>query len=176
MTIRSFGFALAALLFTISLNAQEKGFLRGNIQDGDFGGPLVGATIIVVEKSGVGTTTDFDGNYSLPLEPGVYTVKMSFISFETLTFEDIEIKAGEPTILNATMSSSSQQLEEVQVVAKAKRDSDAGLLIKMRNSPNVVDGISSQSFKRIGDNDLSQSIKRVTGVTVEGASTCMYVV
>jgi TonB-dependent receptor len=160
-------FVLAAILCGSTLFAQEKGFLRGNIQDGDFGGPLVGATVIVVEQSGVGTTTDFDGNYSLPLAPGTYTIKLSFISFETLTFEDIEIKAGEPTILNATMSSSSQQLEEVQVVAKAKRDSDAGLLIKMRNSPNVVDGISSQSFKRIGDNDLSQSIKRVTGVTVE---------
>ncbi len=168
MTIRAFGFLLVALFSQVALLAQEKGFLRGNIQDGDFGGPLVGATIIVVEKSGVGTTSDFDGNYSLPLEPGVYTVKMSFISFETLTYEGVEITSGQATVLDATMSSSSQQLEEVQVVAKAKRDSDAGLLIKMRNSPNVVDGISSQSFKRIGDNDLSQSIKRVTGVTVEG--------
>jgi hypothetical protein len=45
--------------------AQEKGFLRGNLADGQFGGPLIGATVTVVERSGVGTTSDFDGNYSL---------------------------------------------------------------------------------------------------------------
>ena len=161
------------ILFTTILSsaltfAQGNGTLRGNIQDGDFGGPLVGATVIVVEKPGVGTVTDFDGNYSLSLEPGTYTVKFSFISFTTLTFSEVKITSGEVTRIDGTLQSSTEQLAEVQVTASAKRNTEAGLLIKMRNSPNVVDGLSSQTFRRIGDNDLSGAIKRVTGVTVEG--------
>ncbi len=167
MKTKALGFILFSLLIQTALFAQ-KGYLRGNIEDGDFGGPLVGATIIVVEQPGVGTTTDFDGNYSISLDPGSYTVKVSFISFTTVTYSNVVIKPGEATIIDATLMPATQQLQEVQVVAKAKRNTDAGLLIKMRNSPNVVDGISSQTFKRVGDNDLSQSIKRVTGVTVEG--------
>lgn len=158
---------LFGLLIT-SMGFAQKGYLRGNIQDGDFGGPLIGATVIVVEQPGIGATTDFDGNYSLALDPGTYTVKISFISFTTVTFSEVVIKSGETTVINGTLMPESQQLVEIEVTATVKRNTDAGLLIKMRNSPNVVDGISSQSFKRVGDNDLSQSIKRVTGVTVEG--------
>ena len=167
MRTRAFGILLLGFFIQTSLFAQ-KGYLRGNILDGDFGGPLVGATIIVVEQPGLGTTTDFDGNYSIALDPGTYTVKISFISFTTVTFNEVEVKAGETTLIDATLMPATETLQEVQVVAKAKRNTDAGVLIKMRNSPNVVDGISSQSFKRVGDNDLSQSIRRVTGVTVEG--------
>lgn len=167
MKTKAFFSALLASLSLLLANAQN-GTLRGTIQDGDFGGPLVGATIVVVEKPGTGTVTDFDGNYAIPIEPGTYTVKISFISFTTLTFSQVKITPGEVTRIDATLESSSEQLAEVQVTAKARRNTEAGLLIKMRNSPNVVDGLSSQTFRRVGDNNLSGAIKRVTGVTVEG--------
>jgi hypothetical protein len=51
-------------IFSLSIQAQEKGFLRGNLADGQFGGPLIGASVRVVELSGVGASSDFDGNYS----------------------------------------------------------------------------------------------------------------
>lgn len=158
---------LAALAATFTLSAQ-KGFLRGNIEDGDFGGPLIGAAIQVVELPNTGTATDFDGNYSLTLPPGTYTVTMSFVSFTTLTYKEVVIKDGETTVLDAVMRPASEQLAEVQVVASVKRNTEAGLLIKMKNSPNVVDGLSTQTFRKVGDGDASAAIKRVTGVTVEG--------
>ena len=169
-----FGMKTKALFSTLILSlvslfaSAQNGTLRGTIQDGDFGGPMVGATVVVVEKPGTGTVTDFDGNYSISLEPGTYTVKVSFISFTTLTFNEVKITSGEVTRIDATLESSSEQLAEVEVTATAKRNTEAGLLIKMRNSPNVVDGLSSQTFRKVGDNDLSGAIKRVTGVTVEG--------
>ena len=67
-------FSTLLALFAMMFSNAQNGTLRGTIEDGDFGGPLVGATIVVVEKPGTGTVTDFDGNYSIPLEPGTYTV------------------------------------------------------------------------------------------------------
>lgn len=148
--------------------AQENGFLRGNIEDGDFGGPLIGTTIIDANNPSVGTVTDFDGNYSLSLAPGTYTINISFISYQSQTFENIDIKSGETTLLDAVLVGVNEQLEEVIVVAKAKRSSSIGMLTTIKNSSNVVDGLSAQSFRKVGDSDLSGAIKRVTGVTVEG--------
>ena len=36
------------------------------------------------------------------------------------------------------------------------------------NSPSLTDGISASTFKKIGDSDAASSMKRVTGVSVEG--------
>ncbi|PLX10940.1 MAG: hypothetical protein C0598_09360 [Marinilabiliales bacterium] len=161
-------FTLLILIFTGSLHAQEKGFLRGNLVDGDYGGPMIGATIILASNPGVGTVSDFDGNYSLALDPGTYNIRISFISFTTLTYEGVVIKEGETTVIDAVMKSDNELLEEVVVVAKASRNSDIGMLTKMKSSTNIIDGLSAQSFRKTGDSDLSGAIKRVTGVTVEG--------
>lgn len=151
-----------------SVHAQEKGFLRGNLVDGEYGGPMIGATIILADKPGVGTVSDFDGNFSLALDPGTYNIRISFISFATLSYEDVKIEAGKTTVIDGVMKSDNALLDEVVVVAKASRNSDIGMLTKMKSATNIMDGLSAQSFRKIGDSDLSGAIKRVTGVTVEG--------
>jgi len=151
-----------------NIQAQEKGFLRGNLIDGEYGGPMIGATIILADNPSVGTVSDFDGNFSLALDPGTYNVKISFISFATLSYKDVKIEAGKTTVIDAEMKSDNELLDEVVVVAKASRNSEIGMLTKMKSSTNIMDGLSAQSFRKVGDSDLSGAIKRVTGVTVEG--------
>ncbi len=41
------------------------------------------------------------------------------------------------------------------------------MAIKM-DSPNLVDGISSANFRKMGDSDAAASVKRVPGVSVDG--------
>ncbi len=147
---------------------QEKGFLRGHITDGDMGGSMIGATVVLADNPGVGAVSDFDGNYSIPLDPGTYSIRISFISFVTQTFKDVVIKPGEITVIDTEMKSSVDQLQAVEVVATIRRSSENGMLMEMKNAPNVVDGLASQSIRKAGDGDLSGAIKRVTGVTVQG--------
>lgn len=157
------------LLFTIAtaVFAQEKGFIRGNIGDGQFGGPLIGANVTIPAMSGVGATTDFDGNYSISVEPGVYEVKVSYISFADQVFKDVEVKAGEVTKIDAVLEMATQQVEMVEIVATVRKNSEAGVLMEMKNATVVTDGLSAQSFRKVGDSDLSGAIRRVTGVTVQ---------
>lgn len=158
---------IIAMILMGSIHAQEKGFVRGNVVDGDAGGPLTGATVFVKEISGVGTITDFDGNYSLPLNPGTYTVMMSFISYQTLSFPNIVIKEGEVIKLDAVLKSAAQELEAFEVVAEQRKNSEVAMLMERKNATNVSDGLSAQAFRQIGDSDLSGAMKRVTGVTIE---------
>ena len=106
--LKSLTFVLLTLfVFSISsiqsAKAQETGFIRGNVIDGDEGVPLYGATVRIKELPGVGTISDFDGNYSISLAPGFYTVEVSFVSFQAQVFTDVEVKAKETTIIDVVL-------------------------------------------------------------------------
>lgn len=165
--MKQFCLTLLLAVAAMAVFAQEKGFIRGNIGDGQFGGPLIGANVTIPALSGVGATTDFDGNYSIAVEPGVYEVKISYISFADQIFKDVEVKAGEVTTIDAVLQMASQEVAMVEVVAEVRRNSEAGVLMEMKNATVVTDGLSAQSFRKVGDSDLSGAIRRVTGVTVQ---------
>ncbi|PTB96586.1 TonB-dependent receptor [Marivirga lumbricoides] len=151
----------------ISSGLAQKGFLRGKVTDAETGEALIGATISI-PGTGTGAVADFEGNYSLPLDPGTYTISFQFVSYQSKNVSEIQIAAGETNSLDVSLTSDVSSLSEVVVRAKAIRDSDAGLLIMQKKSAVVLDGMSSQTFKKIGDNNLSGAIKRVTGVSVQG--------
>lgn len=144
-----------------------QGFLRGKIIDGETGEGLIGATVMN-QSTGTGAAADFDGNYSLSLSAGTHTVIFQFVSYQTQTVSDVVIKEGEVTKLDVTLSSSSTELEEVIVTAEAARNTESALLLVQKKSTNLVDGISTQTFTKLGDNDLGVAMKRVTGVSVQG--------
>ena len=81
--------------------------ITGTVVDAQ--GPVIGAS--VVEKGTTnGTVTDFDGNFSLNVNPGA-TIVISFIGFETQ-----EIKVGNQDNFQITMKDDNAVLEEVAVV------------------------------------------------------------
>lgn len=161
------------VLFTVLLACvagaaiAQKGFVRGKIIDGENGEGLFGAT---VTKQGTthGAVADFDGNYSLSLEPGVHTIVVQFVSYQSKVIEGVEIVADEVTNLDVTISPDVQQLESVVVTAEQIRDNEVALLSVQKKSANTIDGISSAAFKKVGDSDLGAAMKRVTGVSVQG--------
>ena len=153
------------LVTTLPLAAQE-GFIRGKITDGENGEGLYGATVMK-QGTGIGVVADFDGNYSLSLEPGLHSIVLTFISYQTQTIENVEVKPGQVTELNFVMTSAISELEEIVVTGEALRDSELGITTFQRKAANVVDGISNQCFRRSGDRDLATAIGRVTGVSVQ---------
>ena len=109
--------AMALLGLGYSSNAYAAGDVQ-NVQQAtkkitgtvvDAQGPVIGAS--VVEKGTTnGTVTDFDGNFSLNVNPGA-TIVISFIGFETQ-----EIKVGNQDNFQITMKDDNAVLEDVVVV------------------------------------------------------------
>lgn len=156
-----------AFFLIASFAFAQNGNLRGTVTDGDAAEPMFAAN--VVQKGSMnGTTTDFDGNYSLSMPAGTYAIEFSFIGYTTSTVTDVVIKAGETTTLNFTLMPSSATLGEVTITAEQAKDTEISMIILQRKSAKIQDGISSQSFRKSGDSDLGASIKRVTGVSIEG--------
>lgn len=145
----------------------QKGYLRGKVMDTDIAEGLIGANIYI-EGTTTGTVADFDGNYSLPLDEGVYTILFSSMAYTTVSVTEVNITSDQVTQLDVNMYTDVQQLEGIEITAEAINDSDAGLLNVQKKSINTIDGMSSQTFSKLGDANLSGAIKRVTGVSVEG--------
>lgn len=158
---------LVVLLVGMAKSYAQKGYLRGKVIDTEIAEGLIGANIYI-EGTTIGTVADFNGDYSLALEEGIYTIVFSSISYSTVTVTDVNIIAGKVTKRDVNMVTDVQQLEGVVITAETIKDSEAGLLNVQQKSINTIDGMSSQTFSKLGDSNLAGAIKRVTGVSVEG--------
>lgn len=154
------------LLFLIPTLESQTGIIRGTVYDETTGENIMFGNVLVVEK-GTGTTTDLDGQFSISLEAGKYTLQVSYVGYSPLTITDIQVEAGSTRNLDIKITPSSQQLEEVVITASQARNTAAAINTLKKNSINVMDGISSQEFKKIGDSDAASAIKRVTGISIE---------
>ncbi|WP_420456169.1 TonB-dependent receptor domain-containing protein [Rubrivirga sp.] len=162
---------LAALVVLLlpGLVAAQTGTLSGTVVDGDFGGGLPGASVLVVE-TGTGDATDIDGNYEVAgLEPGSYTVRYSFIGYGSQTVEDVTVAAGQTQTINITLTAG-EQLEEVVVTAEEiiATNSEVGLLRVRAKAAQVSDAISAETISQSGASDAGDAMERVTGASVQG--------
>jgi len=89
----------------------QMGTLTGTIT-GE-GEPLIGASVIVSGTT-KGTTTDFNGAYTLSVEPGTYNIEVSYIGFATQTLSTT-ITAGGTTSLDVALSEG-LDIDEVIVI------------------------------------------------------------
>jgi len=101
-------------------------------------------------------------------DEGIYNFTCSYISYQTQNYQAIKIKADDVTIINIHLDEAQVALDEVYVVARASRRTEAALQVLQRRSSVVLDGISAQQISRLGDSDAAGALKRVTGVSVEG--------
>ena len=163
--IRQF-FFLVFFTATISLFAQD-GTLRGIIKDAALQEGLPFATVQVKGTTN-GTVTDFEGGYALKLAEGNYIIQVSFIGYNTIEITDVVITAGEVTQLNASLEEETQMMDAVVVTADQINNTEAAILNVQKKSSNLLDGISSQNFKKIGDNNVASAVQRVPGVSVQG--------
>lgn len=148
--------------------AQEKGIIRGTVIDDANGEPMIGVTVLV-KNTTQGMVTDLDGEFSIQMAPGTYNVQISFVSYETISVNDVVVEAGKVNYLGTIrMKESVSELQEVVVTAEAIKSSEAALMTVQKKSANLLDGISSETFRRIGDSDAAGAIKRVPGVSIQG--------
>lgn len=101
---------------------QQPGNITGRITD-EKGGPLPGATVKILE-TGQTVQSDPDGNYSISLKPGNYTIEVSYISFLSQKTTNVSVKDGKTTNLSFSMKPTNNQLSEVVVSYGKQRMKD----------------------------------------------------
>ena len=82
------------------------GVIRGTVTDRR-GDSIINASIRITRDDILisGTVTDFDGHYcSVPLEPGIYDIAISYRGLKTFIKSGVVVAAGDTLTLNAKLS------------------------------------------------------------------------
>ena len=90
----------------------QQGKVYGKVTD-EGGDPLPGATIKVVGTT-FGAVADVNGNYSLDIPEGTYTIQVTFVGFKALEFKNITV-SGETLYQLDVSFAGSNMLNEVTV-------------------------------------------------------------
>jgi hypothetical protein len=83
--------------------------LRGRVTD-EKGEPLVGVTLLV-EGTNIGTTTDYDGTFILPVNDESAIISISYVGFINK-----KVWAGNNSFLEITLEEDNKTLEELVVI------------------------------------------------------------
>ena len=159
-------FVLLIFAASLTITAQEKGSIGGRITDKSTNEELIGANVLEVGTT-IGTSTDLDGFYTVKnLAPGKYSLRFSFISYQSVVVENIVVEDGKQTNINIQLVPTSTELQEVVVKAEALKNTEGSLLNIQKNSINIVDGMSAELISKNNSSDGTDILKRMTGITI----------
>jgi outer membrane receptor for ferrienterochelin and colicin len=162
-------------LTVISANVSyaQKASISGTVKDAKSGEELIGATVMLLGTS-IGASVDFNGDFRIAnITPGTYDLVISFVSYQSDTLRGLTLTAGQELKLDRTLSQQSLQLEGVSIVATRTTNTEAAVLMEVKNSKLVMNAISSEQIEKSQDSDASEVVRRVPGVTIIGNSYIM---
>ncbi|MBU0559245.1 MAG: TonB-dependent receptor [Bacteroidetes bacterium] len=108
---------IAFFCIIVSVHAGTTGKIAGQVFDVTNGEPLVGANILIVGTN-KGAATDIDGNYFiLNLPPGNYSVKVSMLSYASVTINNVRVSVDQTTNLDFQLTEEALNLQDVVVTA-----------------------------------------------------------
>ncbi len=148
--------------------AQSGGKLSGKVTDQKTGEALIGAAV-TIEGSTRGTATNVNGEYVITDVPaGTHSILIKYISYQNKQVSEIQIKAGQVTVLNIVLNeAATRQLAAVTVKATFKQESVNSLYSKQKNNAAITDGITAEAIRRSPDRSASDVLRRVSGATVQ---------
>ena len=165
-TIKCLVAAFAAMLMSIAAFAQvTTSALGGRVVDVN-GEPVVGAAVIATHTPS-GTVypviTNESGRYTMNgmRAGGPYTVEISCLGFQTVTFTDLTLQLAETFSLNATLNEDSEMLSEAMVIGASFSKFSAQ---KMGSATNI----SSNDIVSVPT--VSRSISDVTRLSPYGGN------
>ncbi|WP_010523039.1 TonB-dependent receptor [Aquimarina agarivorans] len=158
-------------LFFLLLLASTVTFAQGNIQgvvnDKELAGSPLPFADVYLKGTTKGTTTDFDGKYVIEnIDPGTYTLVISFVGYEAQEFPNTLVKDGETLTVNATLSASAASLSNVIVQGtSAVKESESALLVEQKKAVEIKQAIGAKEISKKGVSDAEGAVVKVVGIT-----------
>jgi hypothetical protein len=152
---------LWALLFVLlpTLIFAQMGKLRGLITDRDTGEPLLGANV-VIEGTALGAASDLSGSYIvLAVPPGVYSVRVSYIGYQTEVMQNIRVLSALTTTQDFQLATEAVRGEALVVVAERP--------LIQRNTTNTVRMTVQEDIQNIPIRGLESILSVQAGVVLQ---------
>lgn len=163
--------------------------IKGKVIDQD-GESLPGASVVVLGQEGVGTATDFDGNFTLKgFNPGTVKLRISFIGYAAKN-KTVKVKQGETKEITITLEPADDRLDEVVIVGygvQRKRDVTGNIVslegkeVRDMPAPSFEAALQGKApgvqIATSGGMAGSNSVVRIRGIaSVGGGGDPLYIV
>ncbi|WP_228853591.1 SusC/RagA family TonB-linked outer membrane protein [Aegicerativicinus sediminis] len=146
-------FFASIFLLSTSLALAQQVDVSGTVTDAATGMPLPGVNVIL-KGTATGTSTDFDGNYSISI-PSDGTLEFSSIGYAL-----VDVAVNGRTTIDVQMVETAEGLDEVVVTA-------LGLSREKKSLGYAVTELGSEQINMVKDNNVANSlVGKVAGVTV----------
>ncbi len=146
---------LAAFLLLSSSLMIAQTTISGTVNDASLGGPLPGADIKISRKA-VGTTTDFDGKFTLVVtDKPPFTIEISSLGYQT---QKVEITKNNQ-VVTVALKENATSLDEVVVSASRTPE-------RIMESPVTVERFDSRAIKNTSSPSFYDGLENLKGVDV----------
>jgi TonB-dependent receptor len=155
--------ACSISLIPIARAQSGKGSIAGRVTDSS-SGALIGAQVAVQPKS-VNVVSDAQGQFFInDLEPGSYTVTITYIGFQSFT-KTVSVTAGQVATADAKMDVESQNLQILVTAERASGEAEA--INRELTADNIVQVLPTEVIRSLPNANMADALGRLPSVTIE---------
>ena len=154
---------IIAIYITSSLLYSQSASISGTVKDSLNGDELIGANVFIKGTS-LGAATANNGQYQINnVGLGTYTVKVSYIGYQSKEIE-ITLSKAKNYVQDFNLNYTTVEGKTVVVTAQAKGQMDAiNRQLKAKSIKNIV---SSDRIQELPDANAAESVARIPGVSI----------
>ena len=141
-------------IVSIHINGQEA--LSGVVVDNN-NTPIPDVNIQINELKGEGTTTDFNGRFSIQLAEGSYTLKISYLGYQPKNIS-VQIDNSKPLKLRIQLQDAVEELQNVIIDAKTEA-------LKTKEAAFEVEVIETRDLKNLSV-DVNAVLTTIPGINI----------
>jgi hypothetical protein len=162
MLLKKGGLLVLLLTAFIFVTAQPGFVISGHIRDAASGEDLPGASVLVLNKTGLGTVSNSYGFYSLSLQAGKYKLRFQYIGFES---REMEIELSGNRKIDIELSEKSVELGYITVTGeKADRNITSVEMGNVKMVPKEIEKIPVI----FGEQDIMKTMQLTPGIKSAG--------
>lgn len=149
----------------VSFSQSTQATLQGKVTEAKTGEDAIGAYVKLL-KNGIQkglTTTDFEGSYSINVDPGTYDVEVSYVGFTTSLTKGVVLNGGRITKFDVKLEIYGTTLKEVEVTAYK---------VPLVQSDNTTSGgvTTSETIKSMPTRNVTAIVGLSSGVPTSKAA------
>ena len=145
----------AFVMFSSAIMVAQTTTVTGTVKDAKTGETLLGANIKVSRKA-VGTTTDFDGKFTLKVnEVPPFTIEISMLGFQTAKVEITKDKQ----VVEVSLTENATALDEVVISASRTPE-------RILESPVTVERLDARAIKNSTAPSFYDGLENLKGVDI----------
>lgn len=156
---------LFGLLF-ISFQAMALGKIAGKVTDEKTGETIIGAAVAVKGTTN-GAMTDVDGNFTINIAPGTYTITVKYTGYQQKEVAEIKVENGKTVNVDIVMVNATTEMKEVVITSTLKKENTAAMITYQKTTNTVAQVVSAEAIRRSPDRNTGEVLKRVSSASIQ---------